>query len=164
LVIETEEALRRAETELYKRVQQKLDSYLSSYQAQLSAIYREFDDMVRTLPPDQMEMAHIARDVEEYSAILAALQAQYEQALIQETQEQSQARRVRVVSPSTVPDTPSYPRKKINAVFGALAGFLLGIIFAFIVEFTTLAEAVGRTRLGKWWQNRFSRRRRYDQS
>lgn len=159
LVIETEEALHRAEAELYNRVQQKLDSYLSNYQAQLSAIYREFDNIVKTLPPDQMEMAHIARDVEEYSSILAALQAQYEQALIQETQEQSQARRVRVVSPSAVPDTPSYPRKKINAFFGALAGFLLGIIFAFIIEFTTLAEAMGRTRLGKWWQNRFSRRR-----
>lgn len=164
LVIETEEALHNAETELYSRVQQKLNSYLSSYQAQLSAIYGQFDDMVKTLPPDQMEMAHIARDVEEYSAILAALQAQYEQSLIQETQEQSQARRVRIVSPSTVPDTPSYPRKKINALFGALAGVLLGVIFAFIVEFTTLVEAMGRTSLGKWWQRRFTRRRRYDQS
>jgi succinoglycan biosynthesis transport protein ExoP len=159
LVVETEESLRSAENVLYSRIRQKLDPYLNSYESQLSAIYGEFDNMVKTLPPDQMEMAHIARDVEEYSAILSALQAQYEQALIQETQEQSQARRVRIVSPSTVPDTPSYPRKKMNALFGALAGLVLGVVFAFIVEFTTLVDAMGRTRLGKWWQNRFSRRR-----
>jgi len=159
LVVETQEALRKAETELYSRIRQRLDSYLNTYQAQLSAIYSEFDTLVNTLPPEQMDMAHIARDVEEYSAILSALQAQYEQSLIQETQEQSQARRVRIVSPSTVPDTPNFPRKKLNALFGAFAGLLLGIVFAFVVEFTTLVESMGRTRLGRWWQNRFSHRR-----
>jgi tyrosine-protein kinase Etk/Wzc len=159
LVIETQDALNKAETELYSRIRQKLDSYLNTYQAQLSAIYSEFDILVKTLPPEQMDMAHIARDVEEYSTILAALHGQYEQALIQETEEQSQARRVRIVSPSSVPDTPSFPRKKTNALFGALAGLLLGIIFAFIVEFTGITNAMGRTRFGKWWQGRFSSRR-----
>jgi uncharacterized protein involved in exopolysaccharide biosynthesis len=159
LVVETQEALRKAENELYGRIRQRLDSYLNTYQAQLSAIYSEFDNLVATMPPEQMEMAHIARDVEEYSAILSALQAQYEEALIQETQEQSQSRRVRIVSPSTVPDTPSFPRKKMNAIYGALAGIILGVVFAFIVEFTSLVDAMSRTRLGRWWQNRFSRRR-----
>lgn len=159
LVIETRDALSKAETELYSRLRARLGGYLTSYEAQLDAVVKEFNGMVATMPPEQMEMAHLAREVEELSTIYAALQGQYEQILIQETQEQSQSRRLRVVGLPTSPDLPEYPKKKNNALYGALAGLVLGIIFAFIVEYSPLVNTVASTRFGRWWQNRFRPRR-----
>ena len=82
-------------------------------------------------------------EYEKQQSLLDAYNVHLKQVIGDSTQMESP---VRIISPATAPESPSSPKQSLNLIISCLAGLLLGIMVAFLVEYLdtsvkTMADA-----------------------
>ncbi len=89
------------------------------------------EEQLTKLPKEELEYARLTREVKLNEDLYTLLAKRYKEAQI------SEADRVQtavIVTPAKPPTSPVKPNRMTNLSLGGFIGFILGIIFAFVVE------------------------------
>jgi uncharacterized protein involved in exopolysaccharide biosynthesis len=109
-----------------QRHEKDLESTISEYQARLNLT-----------PETEQELTNISRGYEESkSNYNSLLQKQMQSQLATSLEHRQQGEQFRIIDPPSLPDKPSAPNHLLFSLGGLMAGFLLGLGLAFILELT----------------------------
>jgi len=97
----------------------------------LTATAESYEKNLRDLPEAELTLVGLLRTSEVNESIYTFLLEKYEEARIVEA---SELGNVYVIDPAIPPTAPFRPRKKLNTVFGAIFGLMIGIGMAFLLE------------------------------
>lgn len=106
---------------------------LDTQAAQQDSAISTVSDVLARAPATELQYLRLAREVETTASIFTLLQTRLKEADIAEAVEQAN---IRLVDNAQIPRTPIGPRRTMSAVFGILAGLLLGFIIALGRELT----------------------------
>jgi tyrosine-protein kinase Etk/Wzc len=126
---------------------------LQAREAALAAVVGQYARDVRDLPPKEVELARLTRDLKVAEETYLLLSQKLQEARIAESQVVGD---LRIVDRAIPPEVPVRPRPVRNTLFGALFGFVLGLGGVFLQEalddtFRTpdeVAQALGLPLLG----------------
>ncbi|MBU1486562.1 GumC family protein, partial [bacterium] len=113
----------------------ELETEVNSSEAKekaLASIIKEHESKLEGLPAKELELARLTRASEVDEKIYKFLLEKNEEARIAEAM---QIGNIRVVDPAIKPDTPIKPKKRLNAILGAIVGLMLGLGLAFFMEY-----------------------------
>lgn len=113
----------------------RLETEINSSEARekaLARIIKEHEAKLEKLPAKELELARLMRAVEVNEKIYKLLLGKNEEARIAEAM---QIGNIRIVDPAIRPDRPIKPKKRQNVMLGVIIGLMLGIGFAFGVEY-----------------------------
>jgi polysaccharide chain length determinant protein (PEP-CTERM system associated) len=107
-----------------QRHEKDLESTISEYQARLNLT-----------PETEQELTNISRGYEESkSNYNSLLQKQMQSQLATSLEHRQQGEQFRIIDPPSLPDKPSAPNHLLFSLGGLIAGLLLGLGLAFILE------------------------------
>lgn len=89
------------------------------------------EQMLTQLPKEELEYARLVREVKLNEELYLLLSKRVKEAQISEADRVQSAF---VVSPAVEPKYPVQPNKSLNLAVGFIAGLILGLIFAFVIE------------------------------
>jgi tyrosine-protein kinase Etk/Wzc len=89
------------------------------------------EEQLTKLPKEELEYARLTREVKLNEELYTLLAKRYKEAQISEA---DRVQTATIVTPAKPPSSPVKPNRITNLSLGGFIGFILGIIFAFIVE------------------------------
>ncbi len=99
--------------------------------ASFGAALEKLKDEMAVLNTQEVQLRAIEREATASRSLLEILLARSKETSSQENFQQADAN---VLSYATIPDDPTYPRKKLLLLIALVGGTLLGVVLAFIVE------------------------------
>ena len=112
-----------------------LETEINSSQARedaLSRIIKEHEVKLEGLPSKELELVRLTRAAEVNEKIYKLLLEKNEESRIAEAMKIGN---IRIIDPAIKPDTPIKPKKRLNAILGAIVGLMLGVGLAFLMEY-----------------------------
>jgi hypothetical protein len=92
-----------------------------------------------SLPEISFDMERIENDVKGYQTLLSSLEQKYQEVLIKEAEK---IQEITIVRPAIIPTFPiNPPTTTTTSIIGALIGFILGVVMAFVRE--TMDTSIG---------------------
>ncbi len=111
-----------------ERREKDLDAQISGYQARLNLT-----------PETEQELTNISRGYEESkSNYNSLLQKQMQSQLATSLEQRQQGEQFRIIDPPSLPEKPSAPNRLLFSLGGLIAGLLLGLGLAFVLELIDL--------------------------
>ncbi len=105
---------------------------LQSRLAALNQVISEFNAKLSRLPKAEVELAQLSREKSANEEIYTMLLSKLEETKISEAREVGEAK---IIDYAVPPLSPISPKKKQNAILGAILGMILGIGAAFVIEY-----------------------------
>ncbi|MGH7492448.1 MAG: GumC family protein [bacterium] len=105
---------------------------LQAQSANLQETVNHYNDRLKKLPGQELELVRLMRDQEVNSKIYVQLLEEHEQARIHEAAE---IINIRIIEPAITPLDPARPRKMVNLSIGSFAGVMIGLLLIFGREF-----------------------------
>ena len=99
--------------------------------------FREQNRSILESPQLQLEQDRLSRDISVHIGVYTTLKQQLETAKINEMKEKEY---VLFLDPPKVPISPVNPRKKLKIILAGFLGIGLGILLAFIKEYTSNSD------------------------
>ncbi|MCR4438391.1 MAG: polysaccharide biosynthesis tyrosine autokinase [candidate division KSB1 bacterium] len=121
-------------TALFQRkieVETELQSLQPRVEA-LQGIVNRFNREMEALPEKALELARLQRAAQVDEKLYVMLQEKYQESRITEV---GQLGNVTVIDRAEVPLAPVKPKKQLNLMLGAIIGLMLGLGFAFVMEY-----------------------------
>lgn len=115
----------------YASAMYNLDQEMQQLQGQIQACQQELDAERAQAAPNSGEIARLETLVAQYRATYADLLRSYEEMRVAQAGE---SEGLILVKPAKVPTAPALPRKGQNTALAGLAGALLGVGVAFLLE------------------------------
>jgi protein tyrosine kinase modulator len=140
-----ETAKRNRITELQTEIE-SLDRQIANRLAteeQLRAEIHTYQSRVEALPTRESELASLTRDYDTLQNVYRTLLAKREDSKISENLEQQKVgSQYRIVDPPHRPQTPLGPRRRVIALGGTVAGLVLGVALALLLQLLDKSLAV----------------------
>jgi tyrosine-protein kinase Etk/Wzc len=99
---------------------------------------RNLESKLESFSGPDLEYNRLLRDVEVNKKLYGMLMEKLEEARVTEAQKISD---VSLVDPAVLPSSPVTPQKKVSLLVGGILGFVLGCVFAFVLE--TMDTSIG---------------------
>lgn len=143
-VRESHPEIQRLETEL-RQYRRALDSLRSGKTASTDSamVGGTMLTPLSSMPTLLLEYVRLTRDVEVFNRVYIFLIQELESAKIQEAKDTPTTQ---ILDPPVPPETRSRPKRTVMVVLGGLIGFLVGVLFAFVLEFLDTTDASHPTR------------------
>lgn len=107
-------------------------SYLEAKKKGLEEVLNKYNYRLSQLPDKTIKLARLERNAKVSEEIYLMLKRKYEEAKLQEVAEVGN---VRIIDEASQPSKPVSPKKTRNIFLGIIAGILLGITTAFLLNF-----------------------------
>lgn len=107
-------------------------SYLEARKKGLEDVLKDYNARLSQLPDKTIKLARLERNAKVSEEIYLMLKRKYEEAKLQEVAEVGD---VRIIDEASQPRNPVSPKKTRNIMLGVIAGILLGLTTAFLLNF-----------------------------
>src|SRR5262245_40465093 len=127
--------------EIRSEMRREITAQIAALRNREDILNRQMGDLLaknREVPATELSLARLQRDAKVNDDLLTLLKTRHQEALIKESEGGAE---VSIVRPATEPTTPAGTKMVNTVAVGALLGFFLGVVLAFVRE--TLDTSIG---------------------